>query len=70
MMKARSATNCLEHLRPNVRHTLVVSAIWIVPWLARMITSMLALALGTVFSKFGLFLSTMALITFAPRMLR
>ncbi|HZH09089.1 MAG TPA: chromate efflux transporter [Microvirga sp.] len=52
------------HARPNNRRTLRVAAVWLALWLVPVVTLLLTLGTGHVFSQLALFFSKMAMVTF------
>ena len=53
-----------DHVRPNVRRSLRVSAVWLALWLVPVAALLIGLGQANVFSQIALFFSKMALVTF------
>ncbi len=53
-----------DHIRPNVRRALKVSAVWLLLWLVPVAALLIAYGEANVFSQIALFFSKMALVTF------
>jgi len=53
-----------EHARPTVARALRASSVWLVLWLVPVVTLVVALGSGNVFSQIAVFFSKMAMVTF------